>query len=132
MTNRRKFLQSAGLSAAALGLGTTTVSAKETPNNDGQVLLIGDNIAVANTSNGKVRGFILRGVNTFLGIPYGADTSTYRFMPPQKPKPWTDVLPAVWWGNSAPQNMERRYSNAYASFVDHWNYDDVSEDCLKL
>jgi para-nitrobenzyl esterase len=28
--------------------------------------------------------------------------------------------------------MERRYSNSYASFVDHWNYDDVSEDCLKL
>jgi para-nitrobenzyl esterase len=28
--------------------------------------------------------------------------------------------------------MEKRYANAYASFVDHWNYDDVSEDCLKL
>jgi para-nitrobenzyl esterase len=28
--------------------------------------------------------------------------------------------------------MERRYANAYASFVDHWNYDDVSEDCLRL
>ena len=130
-TSRRRFIQNAGLSAAALGIGGT-VSAKETPNNDGQILFIGDNIAVANTSYGKVRGFILRGINTFLGIPYGADTSTYRFLPPQKPKPWTDVLPAVWWGNTAPQNMERRYSNAYASFVDHWNYDDVSEDCLKL
>jgi len=28
--------------------------------------------------------------------------------------------------------MENRYGNAWASFVDHWNYDDVSEDCLKL
>lgn len=28
--------------------------------------------------------------------------------------------------------MEKRYANTYASFVDHWNYDDVSEDCLKL
>jgi para-nitrobenzyl esterase len=53
-------------------------------------------------------------------------------MPPQKPKSWTEVLPAVWWGNTAPQNMEKRYANVYASFVDHWNYDDVSEDCLKL
>lgn len=133
MTNRRKFLQSAGLSAAAISLGTTSAEAKETPNNDGQVLLVGDNIAVADTDHGKVRGFILRGINTFLGIPYGADTSgANRFMPPQKPKPWTDVLPVVWWGNTAPQNMERRYSNVYASFVDHWNYDDVSEDCLKL
>ena len=53
-------------------------------------------------------------------------------MPPQPPKPWTDTLPAVWWGNTAPQIMDNRYSNAYSSFVDHWNYDDVSEDCLKL
>jgi para-nitrobenzyl esterase len=132
-TNRRRFIQNAGLSAAALGLGTTTATAKESPAKDGQVLFIGDNIAVANTSYGKVRGFILRGINTYLGIPYGADTSgANRFMPPQKPKAWTDILPAVWWGNTAPQNMERRYSNVYASFVDHWNYDDVSEDCLKL
>ena len=42
------------------------------------------------------------------------------------------MLPAVWWGNTAPQNMEKRYANVYASFIDHWNYDDVSEDCLKL
>jgi len=28
--------------------------------------------------------------------------------------------------------MEKRYSNAYSSFVDHWNYDDVSEDCLRI
>ena len=134
-TSRRTFIQNAGLSVAALGLGTTANAAiaKEPIEKDGQVLLVGDNIAVANTTYGKVRGFILRGINTFLGIPYGADTSgSNRFMPPQKPKTWTEVLPVVWWGNTAPQNMERRYSNVYASFVDHWNYDDVSEDCLKL
>jgi len=28
--------------------------------------------------------------------------------------------------------MEKRYANVYQSFVDHWNYDDVSEDCLRL
>ena len=134
-TNRRKFIQNAGLSAAALGVtapGLASV-AKDNTDKDGQVLLIGDNIAVANTAYGKVKGFVLRGINTFLGIPYGADTSgANRFMPPQKPKPWTEVLPAVWWGNTAPQNMERRYANVYGSFIDHWNYDDVSEDCLKL
>ncbi len=128
-----------GLSTAALGLAGSASAAgshqddKEPVEKDGQVLFVGDNIAVASTTYGKVRGFILQGINTFLGIPYGADTSgANRFMPPQKPKPWTDVLPTVWWGNTAPQNMERRYANAYASFVDHWNYDDVSEDCLKL
>ena len=53
-------------------------------------------------------------------------------MPPQEPEPWEDIYPAVWWGNSAPQIMDNRYANAYASFIDHWNYDEVSEDCLKL
>jgi para-nitrobenzyl esterase len=28
--------------------------------------------------------------------------------------------------------MDRRYANPYASFRDHWNYDDVSEDCLRI
>jgi para-nitrobenzyl esterase len=134
-TNRRKFIQNAGLSAAALGMATPTIASVSRGNTDtdGQILFVGDNIAVVNTQYGKVRGFILRGIHTFLGIPYGTDTSgVNRFMPPQKPKPWNDVLPAVWWGNTAPQNMEKRYANVYASFVDHWNYDDVSEDCLKL
>jgi len=80
-----------------------------------------------------VKGYILRDIYYFLGIPYGADTSgENRFMPPQKPEPWTDVFPAVWWGNSAPQNMENRYANRYMAFKDHWNYDDVSEDCLRI
>ena len=100
---------------------------------DDQVLFVGDDIAIAETAYGKVQGFILRGIYQFRGIPYGADTGgKNRFMPPQKPEPWEDVYPAVWWGNSAPQIMEGRYDNAWASFVDHWNYDAVSEDCLKL
>ena len=53
-------------------------------------------------------------------------------MPPQKPKPWTDIRPTLWWGNTAPQNMENRYASQYGAFRDHWNYDDVSEDCLRL
>jgi len=28
--------------------------------------------------------------------------------------------------------MDNRYANPVFSFTDHWNYDDVSEDCLKL
>jgi para-nitrobenzyl esterase len=100
---------------------------------DGPVLLIGDDIAIADTQYGKVKGYVLRGIHYFLGIPYGADTSgANRFLPPQKPKPWTEVRPALWWGNTAPQNMDNRYANPYASFRDHWNYDDVSEDCLRL
>ena len=134
-SNRRNFIQSLGLGAATLSVGANPLNPGQTAavNPDDQLLFVGDNIAVANTQYGKVRGFVLRGINQFLGIPYGADTSgKNRFMPPAKPEPWTDIKPTVWWGNTAPQIMEKRYSNAYASFVDHWNYDDVSEDCLKL
>jgi para-nitrobenzyl esterase len=129
-----------GTGAAGLTIGSTAVysaaygppgAAKE--DRDGPALLIGDHIALADTKHGRVRGYVLRGITHFLGIPYGADTSgTSRFMPPQAPKPWTDVYPAIWWGNTAPQNMDSRYANKYASFRDHWNYDDVSEDCLRL
>jgi len=134
-SNRRNFIQSLGLGAATLSVGSNPLNPGQpaSVNSDDQLLFVGDNIAVANTQYGKVRGFVLRGINQFLGIPYGADTSgKNRFMPPVKPEPWTDIKPTVWWGNTAPQIMEKRYSNAYASFVDHWNYDDVSEDCLKL
>lgn len=140
-SNRRSFLRKMGAGAAGLTIGTSLGSltsckaGADTAKTDdeGPVLLIGDNIAIADTAYGKVRGYQLRGIYHFLGIPYGDDTSgPNRFMPPQKPKPWTDIFPAVWWGNSAPQIMEKRYSNAYSSFVDHWNYDDVSEDCLRI
>ena len=133
-SNRRNFIQSLGLGAATLSVGSSPLnSPTATASTDDQLLFVGDNIAVATTEYGQVRGFVLRGINQFLGIPYGADTSgKNRFMPPVKPAAWKDIKPCVWWGNTAPQIMEKRYANAYASFVDHWNYDDVSEDCLKL
>jgi para-nitrobenzyl esterase len=137
--NRREFLQTLGAAAAGLSIGPVLMSsactsaARDGNQGDEQVLFIGDDIAVTDTAYGKVRGYILRDIHYFLGIPYGADTSgENRFMPPKKPEPWTDIFPAVWWGNSAPQNMENRYANRYQSFVDHWNYDDVSEDCLRI
>jgi para-nitrobenzyl esterase len=139
-SNRRGFFKTVGAGTAGIAIGTGAMSAiscsqrKATDGKeDGPVLQIGDNIALANTQYGKVRGYILRNIYYFLGMPYGADTSgANRFMPPQKPKPWTDIYPAIWWGNTAPQNMENRYANKYASFRDHWNYDDVSEDCLRI
>jgi para-nitrobenzyl esterase len=137
-SNRRKFFQTVGVGAAGLTIGPAALTmASCNPasreEEDGQILFIGDNIALADTQYGKVKGYLLRGTYYFLGVPYGADTSgPNRFMPPQKPQPWEGVYPAVWWGNTAPQNMDGRYANAYSSFADHWNYDDVSEDCLKI
>lgn len=134
-SGRRGFFQLIGGGAAGLALATqtanTATASKKDP--DGPVLRVGDDIAVADTTYGKVRGYVLRDIYYFLGIPYGADTAgANRFMPPQKPKPWADIFPAIWWGNTAPQNMDKRYADKYVSFRDHWNYDDVSEDCLRI
>ena len=91
--NRRTFIKGLGIGSAAVGTGFMPIgcrvpSAETTEGeiqDDGPVLEIGDNIAVANTDCGKVKGFVVRGVYTFLGIPYGADTSgENRFMPPKK------------------------------------------------
>ncbi len=134
-SDRREFFQNLGLGAAGLAAGAAVLSSascnREGGGADQPILQIGENIARVDTTNGPVKGYILRGVHYYLGIPYGAPTSgPNRFMPPQKPKPWSEVFPAVWWGNSAPQNMANRYAGKYGAFRDHWNYDDVSEDCL--
>jgi para-nitrobenzyl esterase len=126
-----------GTGAAGFTLGTSaltscTSSAKK-EEEDGQVIFIGDNIAIADTAYGKVRGFIHKDIYNFLGIPYGASTGgKNRFMPAQKPEPWTDIFPAVYWPNSAPQILDNFYANRYLAFTDYWHYDDVSENCLGI
>ncbi|HKK46143.1 MAG TPA: carboxylesterase family protein [Balneolaceae bacterium] len=140
-TNRRQFIQS--LAAGFAGFSLTPFLSADGKNrqldswspivNEKQQLYVGDKTAIADTQYGKVQGLILRDIYTFRGIPYGADTGgKNRFMPPQKPEPWDDIFPAIWWGDDAPQIMEGRYSNPYYSFRDHWNYYDLSEDCLNL
>jgi para-nitrobenzyl esterase len=139
-TNRRRFIQNAGTGAAALAIGTSCISlascaspSSKKKDEDGQIIFIGDNIAVAETTYGKVRGFIHKDIYNFLGIPYGANTTgKNRFMPPQKPDPWKDVYPAVYWPNAAPQLLENFYANRYLAFTDYWHYDDVSENCLGI
>ena len=107
---------------------------KEVNKADGQQLFIGEDIAVANTQYGKVRGYILRDLYTFKGIPYGANTTgKNRFMPPQEPEPWDGVRLALNYGDMAPQAIVYdRSPESAAGFVDNWNFFNSSEDCLRL
>ena len=59
--------------------------------------------ATVATSAGRLRGYVDTGVHTFKGVPYGASTAgANRFMPPQKPQPWTGVRDAFDFGQRAP------------------------------
>src|SRR4051812_39182600 len=92
--DRRTFLGHASYAAGAAILspwiGSTAVFAAEGP--------------VAETSAGRISGVTTNGVHGFKGVPYGAPTGgRNRFMPPQKPQPWTGVRSATEWAGRAPQ-----------------------------
>ncbi len=75
--NRRVFLQA----SAAFSLAAWADSARPT--------------AIVKTTNGPVRGLSQSGVETFLGLRYAQPPlGTLRFRPPQKLKPWTEVVDA--------------------------------------
>jgi para-nitrobenzyl esterase len=81
------------------------------------VYAAGPRYVVARTHAGRVRGVIDAGINTFKGIPYGADTALCRFRRAPSPEPWRRIRDGLEYGPSCPQlhSAER-----------------TSEDCLRL
>jgi para-nitrobenzyl esterase len=60
--------------------------------------------SIVQTSNGPVRGSTSGAIQVFKGIRYGAPpTGPLRFMPPQKPVPWTAAADATAFGAPAVQ-----------------------------
>ncbi len=82
---------------------------------------------VAETTAGRVSGYIDEEILAFKGIPYGADTATTRFRAPRPPEPWSGVRECVEFGPRAPQPAGRAASGVGAApeVIE-------SEDCLRL
>lgn len=86
---------------------------------------------VAATHAGMVKGVDEAGVLSFLGIRYGADTSTTRFAAPEKPAAWDGVLNADTYGNTCPQTPIGSGGGLFSS----WKPEPepaMDEDCLFL
>lgn len=89
--------------------------------------------AVLDTTSGKIRGSVANGIKTFRGIPYGGPTEgTGRFMPPQKPKPWTGVRDALQNGPACLHVSGQPFDVTYADVEGGSFLYPMSENCLTL
>jgi para-nitrobenzyl esterase len=102
-----------------------------------------DAATVVETNAGKIRGYERNGIYIFKGAPYGASTSgARRFMPPEKPEPWTGIRNALEYGRVCPQqdsahfNMDGKNlaSDDEYNFLIHRGTAIVipGEDCLRV
>jgi para-nitrobenzyl esterase len=107
--NRRIFLQRSFMLTSGIILTSAPVFASRRFKSDSPI---------TNTKYGQIRGYTDNGINVFKGIPYGANTSIRRFMPPLPPEPWKEIREAVEYGPSCPQQSR--------------GGEKMSEDCLVL
>src|ERR1700678_3326786 len=84
--------------------------------------------AIVSTRCGKLEGEEQTGLYVFKGVPFAAAPETVRrWLPPEKPQPWTGVRDARRFGAVAPQNSVTNQALA-AMKIDQQQ----SEDCLNL
>ncbi|HEX3952014.1 MAG TPA: carboxylesterase/lipase family protein [Stellaceae bacterium] len=119
--DRRRLLLQSGVAAATLLAAPRTGISAAMSN------------PIVETTSGKIRGTEADGITAFKGVPYGASTAgANRFMPPQKPAPWSGVRDAIDWAGHAPQATPGRRRPEVAKLSGQPDNVPVSEDCLTL
>ena len=106
-----------------------TAAALFTGNANAQdAVIAGKNIAIAETSNGKVKGYIHNITYTFKGIPYA---KAERFMAPVKADAWTGVRNSIAYGPVCPTDPTTTVNDEFEfPFQHNWGY--TNENCLSL
>ena len=129
-----KISKKRGISVAVILVALTNIacSKQNRLDNDNQQLFVGDDIAVAQTQYGRVQGFILRGIYNFRGIRMGQIQEERIVSCLLKSRNHGKKYYLLFGGKFGATSHGKQVCQCLASFVDHWNYDDVSEDCLKL
>lgn len=141
-STRRDLIKSLALASVAGGIGShsaagSTASAasgypKLAPTTRDPVQATGTGPAVE-TQFGRIRGYIRKGIHTFKGIPYAADTSgANRFLPAQKPKPWSGIRPCLFPSHVCPQPSFTANSGDEYLWLFMWDEGVHKEDCLSL
>lgn len=92
-------------------------------------LVTGENVAVASTSAGKVRGYINNSIYTYKGIPYA---EAKRFEAPQKTKSWDGVRSSMTYGPVAPLIDPTTNVQDEGEFIFHHDWGYTNENCLVL
>jgi para-nitrobenzyl esterase len=116
MLRRRGLIGAAGLSLAAPALAA--------PRKKPEVQL-----AVAETTRGRVRGVITDGIRSFKGIPYGASTAgVNRFLAARPAPAWGGIRDATAYGPMCPQDVPPASPLAASWAAEQ----PMSEDCLTL
>lgn len=134
--DRRALLKGAAtLAGGALLPNAIGAKAKaiSTANGGTNSVSAGSGKAVVETTSGKVGGYIRNGIFTYKGIPYGAPVGgEARFMPPQKPKPWTGVRSSMQYGQVSPQVARTGWANDEEAWLFSWDDGIPGEDCLRV
>ena len=136
MLSRRNLLKTSVIAAAAGALPRAVSAAPDYP---APAPTTGDRVnaqadyAVVETASGKVRGSSRNGIFTFKGIPYAASTAgAARFLPPQKPAPWTGVRSSMTYGQVCPQPARAGWANDEEAWLFNWDDGQPGEDCLRV